>query len=184
MALQFKRAPSAFRQFPVLDAQAITLFAVVKLSGGNVVPVTAAGDDVLGMAAEQKVASDGRVLLGVYLPESREQFVGTLDAPTTIARGDLLAFSSAGVVTKSATNPFAYAVNAGTSLTTVQFALLGDIGQAAQSITVATITATSPGSGADGSTPNGAQWTAGVADLTALRAEVLALTAALKLATP
>ena len=184
MAFQFKIIPSAFRSYPVLDAQAITLAAAVKLSAGNVVPVTAAGDDVLGMAAEQKTASDGKVTMGVYLPESRDQFFGTLDMATTIALGDLLAFSAAGIVTKSSTNPFAYATSSGTSITTVKFALLGDINQLIQGTTIAATTATSPGTGADGTTWTGAQCTAAYNDLVAHRAAIAAILVALKQPAP
>lgn len=43
----------------------------------------------------------------------------------------------------------------------------------------ASMTATSPGSGADGTTPNGAEWTAAIADLAALKAAVDANNAAI-----
>jgi hypothetical protein len=47
-------------------------------------------------------------------------------------------------------------------------------------ITVNALTATSPGAGADGTTPSGAQWTAAVADLAMLRTAVIACKDAIK----
>jgi hypothetical protein len=147
MAITYSTPIPVTQTYPVADAQALTLYSLVKLSGGNVVPMAAATDDCLGICGTRKSANDGQTTCEVYPMGGDAVFEVDLDAASTWVVGDTFAFSSATSMTKSTANPIARAVNSGTSKSRARVKLIGNTAETALRLTALTIGSGTPGGG-------------------------------------
>lgn len=112
--------------YPIANATAVDYGDFLKISAGNVTPLTASTDNetFVGQAIEAKVASDGKTQIMVCPPTPGVVWEAELDTGTTIAIGDKLAWSADRVLTKTATDSLAVVVRPGTSQTAARYELL------------------------------------------------------------
>ena len=119
--------------FTVADGTGINKGAILKIADPNTVSVAGTDNDpVIGVAAEEKIASDGKVKLGVYL---RGVFKGTCGAAGVTAGDYIIIDSSTGddneIVVADATSAtvLGMALETATDLQTFLFYLNPNSGQ-------------------------------------------------------
>ena len=119
--------------FTCADGTGIEKGAILKIADPSTVSVAGTDNDaVIGIAAEEKVASDGRTKVGVYL---RGIFIGTAGAAGVTAGDKLIIDSSTGddneIVVADATSAhiMGIALETATDLQTFQFLLQTGSGQ-------------------------------------------------------
>lgn len=100
------------RAYPVASGQLIEPGDLVKLSGGQLMPMAAASDNLtmVGRAIErhETTGSSGEITIG--LANANTIYEYELDAATDMTVGDELAWSTKQKLTKSSTDPIAVAV--------------------------------------------------------------------------
>ena len=113
--------------FVCAEATGIAKGAILKIADPNTVSVAGTDNDrVIGIAAEEKIASDGRTSLGVYL---RGIFIGTAGTAGVIAGDYIIIDSTTGddneMVVADATSAFilGMALETATNLQTFKFYL-------------------------------------------------------------
>jgi len=119
--------------FTCADGTGITKGAILKIADPSTVSVAGTDNDrVIGIAAEEKVASDGRTKIAVFL---RGIFIGTAGAAGTTAGDYVIIDSSTGddneIVVADATSNFilGMALETATDLQTFRFILAPNSGQ-------------------------------------------------------
>lgn len=119
--------------FTCANATAIAKGAILKIADPNTVSIAGTDNDaVIGIAAEEKIASDGNTQIGVYL---RGIFKGTAGAAGVTAGDGVISDASTGddneLVTADATsaNCLGLALETATDLQTFKFYLNPHIAQ-------------------------------------------------------
>lgn len=90
--------------FTCADGTAISKGTLLKISGDLTVSASAAQDVYGGVAAADKVASDGATKIAVYTPNSNNYF--DMYTESTIALGTLVVLSGANIIKQAADADF------------------------------------------------------------------------------
>lgn len=113
--------------WPIVNTDACEQGDFAKDDGsGNATKASALADadDFLGVFAEAKEASDGKIVIGVLPPEAGHTFRGSLNTSTTVAVGDKLQISAAKTLKKSMEGAIAEVVKGESSALDVRYKLL------------------------------------------------------------